>query len=138
MTVDFARDFKNTHAVREHGCFVYLKRDGTYYAGPAIEGPVVYLTASGVAGNVHFEYNDTPYDPREENVDLLVGTMHTHYPLTWAAVGQRRETGASEEDKASSLPGIGYDYKNDVISGHDIGEAKDFFIHGPVRRETTR
>lgn len=138
MTVDFARDFKNTHTICEHGCFIYLKRDGTYYAGHTIYGQWVQLTVQGVKGDVEFSYNDTPYHPLQDNMDLVVGTMHTHYPLTWAKAGLERNIGASVEDKAASLPGIGYDYKSRVISGHDINAAKDFFIYGPIRRETTK
>lgn len=138
MAVDFARNNKATHAVREYGCLIYLSRNGTYYAGPTIEGPIAYLTSAGERGTVTYSYNDTPYDPREDAVDLVVGTLHTHYPLTWAATGQGRDIGASSDDNNGLLPGIGYDYARDVSSGHDVNATKDFFIYGPVRRATTR
>lgn len=136
FAVEFAQIYKPFHAVREYGCFIHLRKDGTYYAGTTIEGSTVHLTEPGVAGNVRFDYNDTFYDPRDE-VDLIVGTMHTHYPLTWAADGQDRHTGASQEDNNGPLPGIGYDYAStSVSSGHNVNAEKAFFTYG-VRRPTT-
>lgn len=119
------------------GCFIYLRCNGTYYAGTTIEGPIIAMTAPGLAGSVNFSYNDTPYNPDMEDVDLLVGTLHTHYPLTWVSNKIERPVGASQVDINASLPWIGYDYVKTLFGGHNINALKDFFIHGPIRRDTT-
>lgn len=137
MAVQFADNNKSTSSVREYGCFIYLRRNGTYYAGTTIEGPIIAMTAPGLAGSVNFSYNDTPYNPDMEDVDLLVGTLHTHYPLTWVSNKIERPVGASQVDINASLPGLGYDYVKTLFGGHNINAQKDFFIHGPIRRDTT-
>ena len=85
---------------------------------------------------VPFKYTERTYYHPDYAEDLMVGTMHTNYPLTWAGPGIRRTVGPSGIDNTTDLPGIGYDYTSNLINGHNVKASKDFFVHGPVRRQT--
>ena len=39
----------------------------------------VVLDREGVKGSVLFNWSEILYDPRADDMDLIVGTMHTHY-----------------------------------------------------------
>lgn len=72
-----------------------------------------------VKGTVHFVYSPQNYDPRE-TFDLIVGTIHSHYPMIWAAPGLERDPGPSVDDKSAELPGIVYDYSQTVFAGDSV------------------
>ena len=135
--VNFATSNSNEHKVKEYGCFIYLKRDGTYYAGATLEGPEVVLDREGVKGSVLFNWGEILYDPRADDMDLIVGTMHTHYPIRWAAEGYTRQVGPSPEDNSADLPGILYDYEKDLRANHSLDLSKKFYKYGRERRETS-
>lgn len=137
-TVEFATQNKNTHQVREYGCFIYLNtEDGTYSTGIDIPGNPVTLDQE-VTATVDFEYYNIMPDPRETGL-LIVGTLHSHYPLTWAGCDMFRDVGPSDEDKNFDLPGIVYDYKYRVYTGDPVdmkNNPKDYYIYGSERRAT--
>ena len=135
--VDFATSNSTEHKVKEYGCFIYLKRDGTYYAGPTIEGPEVVLDREGVKGSVLFSWGEILYDPRADDMDLIVGTMHTHYPIRWAAIGLKKRSGPSPEDMSSGLPGILYDYEENLETNHSLELSKKFYKYGSTTRRVT-
>ena len=90
-----------------------------------------------VKGTVHFVYSPQNYDPRE-TFDLIVGTIHSHYPMIWAAPGLERDPGPSVDDKSAELPGIVYDYSQTVFAGDSVdmpNNLKKMYIYGPSRRE---
>ena len=136
-TVNYSRQHKSTHETCEFGCFVYLNtRTGEYHCGPTIPGEPVKLTGP-VKGTVHFVYSPQNYDPRE-TFDLIVGTIHSHYPMIWAAPGLERDPGPSVDDKSAELPGIVYDYSQTVFAGDSVdmpNNLKKMYIYGPSRRE---
>ena len=137
-TINYATQNQSRHAIKEHGCFIYMTSNGTYYAGPTIAGPEVILDGKGGYGTVNFNYSDVYYDPRT-GPDLIVGTMHTHYPIKWAEGKFEQPVGASSDDQSTELPGIGYDYSKPTYTGHDLNLPKAFFKHGKTnRRPTTR
>ena len=85
-TVNYSRLNQSTHTTREFGCFIYLNTGtGEYHCGSTIPGDPIQLTAPG-KGTVRFVYSEQSYDPRE-TFDLIVGTIHSHYPMTWAVHG---------------------------------------------------
>lgn len=135
-TVNYSRLNKSTHETREFGCFIYLNTGtGEYHCGSTIPGDPIQLTAPG-KGTVHFVYNTQSYDPRE-TFDLIVGTIHSHYPMTWAVSGLERRAGPSEDDDDSELPGIVYDYSTQIFAGDPVNISSNpmkMYIYGPDRR----
>lgn len=135
--VNFSTSNSHEHKVKEYGCFIYLKRDGTYYAGITIEGPEVVLDREGVKGSVLFNWNEILYDPRADDMDLIVGTMHTHYPIKWATIKLEKRSGPSPEDMSLDLPGILYDYEKNLETNHSLELSKKFYKYGSAIRRVT-
>lgn len=136
--VQYATENKNLRRVREYGCFIYLNTEyGTYECGRTIEGDTVTLNRT-VTASVNFEYDEILPDPRETGY-VIVGTIHSHYPLTWAVSGLFRDVGPSSADKKSDLPGILYDYKYRVYAGDAVdmkNNPKTYRNYGSERRVT--
>ena len=87
---------------------------------------------------VKYNYDEILIDPREHRA-YAVGTLHSHYPLTWAVPGSRRPAGPSSRDLNVKLPGLVYDYTQDVLAGDPIdipGNPKKIYSFGPTRRDT--
>lgn len=87
-------------------------------------------------GTVVFIYSNQQYDPRN-SFDLIVGTLHSHYPLTWAAPRMTRSVGPSVDDMNCDLPGIVYDYTDPIEAGDDVDmptNPKILYTYGPYRR----
>ena len=137
-TVNYSRLNQSTHTTREFGCFIYLNTGtGEYHCGSTIPGDPIQLTAPG-KGTVRFVYSEQSYDPRE-TFDLIVGTIHSHYPMTWAVHGLERPPGPSKDDNNSDLPGIVYDYSYTVLAGSPVNISNNpmkMYVYGPDRRET--
>lgn len=135
-TVHYSQQHKSTHETSEFGCFIYLNTGtGEYHCGSTIPGNPVQLTGPA-KGTVHFVYTTQNFDPRE-TFDLIVGTIHSHYPLTWAVSGLRREPGPSPDDNAAGLPGIVYDYSQPISAGDSVkmpDNPMQMYIYGPNRR----
>ena len=110
---------------------------GVFFCGDKIiEGQPVTLDKA-VEAQVLFTYSKQEGDPRD-SFDLIVGTLHSHYPLTWAAPGVRRPAGPSTTDRAASLPGLVYDYTKTVYAGDPVDmldNPKEIQAYGPLRRE---
>ncbi len=139
MSVNYTREHKSSHATKEFGCFIYMNTEtGEYYCGDdIIEGDPVILDRA-VEAQVHFIYSSQQYDPRL-SFDLIIGTLHSHYPLTWAAQGVRRPVGPSSTDHAGNLPGLVYDYTQSISAGDPVNmpdNPKQIYPFGPNRRET--
>ena len=134
--VTFATANKSKRVVREYGCLIYLDtKTGTYSCGSDILGDTVTLDRS-VEATVRFSYSERLPDPREGG-KYEVGTLHSHYPLTWAIKGARRSAGPSTTDNNGSLPGFVYDYTKDVVAGDPVDIAnnpKVIYSFGPSRR----
>ena len=138
MSVNYTREHQSTYETKEYGCFIYMNtQTGKYHCGSeVIEGEPVPLDKE-VEAKVHFTYSTQEYDPREP-FDLIVGTLHSHYPLTWAASGVRRTPGPSSTDNGGSLPGLVYDYLYQVFAGDPVDikdNPKQMYTYGPDRRE---
>ena len=92
------------------------------------------------------EKKDAPIRPKtlleeaqEYSEKTIIGTLHSHYPLTWAATGIFRDVAQSEIDENSDLPGVVYDYKNRVYAGDPVdmkNNPKDYYNYGLKRRVT--
>jgi hypothetical protein len=117
-SANFAEDNKNSRSVMEFGHFIYLNPGGSYSLGEEIPGPIVQLTGAGVAGSVLFDEGILvdPDNPTRQ-IPIAVGTIHSHYPITWAVPSYERDVGASGPDNSSIWPGIVYDYTYTVSSG---------------------
>lgn len=138
MAVEYAQAHKSNHEICEFGCFIYLDTGtGEYSCGGVIPGIPVVLDKS-VEGTVKFEYDTQQYNPTEPLL-LIVGTLHSHYPLTWAASGIYREPGPSDRDRDARLPGIVYDYTRRVEAGMKVdisNNPKRIYTYGSIRRDT--
>lgn len=136
--VEYAQAHKSNHEICEFGCFIYLDTGtGEYSCGGVIPGIPVVLDKS-VEGTVKFEYDTQQYNPTEPLL-LIVGTLHSHYPLTWAASGIYREPGPSDRDRDARLPGIVYDYTRRVEAGMKVdisNNPKRIYTYGSIRRDT--
>lgn len=136
--VAFATSNQSTRVIREYGCLIYIDtRTGDYYCGPDILGDTVTLDRA-VEAIVKYNYDEILIDPREHRA-YAVGTLHSHYPLTWAVPGSRRPAGPSSRDLNVKLPGLVYDYTQDVLAGDPIdipGNPKKIYSFGPTRRDT--
>ncbi|PXZ44233.1 hypothetical protein DMB45_06160 [Sanguibacteroides justesenii] len=137
-TVAFATQNQNSRQVREYGSLIYLNTaTGEYSTGEDVLGEEVTLDRD-VTATVNFVYPEHTPDPTEANL-LVVGCIHSHYPLTWAARGVEREVGPSPEDFDCELPGIVYDYEKVILAGDpvDIPEnSKRYYTYGKERRAT--
>lgn len=137
-TVAFATANKETRTVREYGSLIYLNTaTGEYSTGEDVLGEEVTLDRD-VTATVNFVYPEHTPDPTEANL-LVVGCIHSHYPLTWAVRGTSREVGPSPEDFDCELPGIVYDYEKVILAGDpvDIPEnSKRYYTYGKERRAT--
>ena len=121
--VSFAESHQSTHEVREFGAFVFLNPDGSYSCTEVEPGPIVALDHAGAHGTISASTGDYEYpsywnDPFRQK-PLIVGTMHTHYPATWAAEGIHFPVGPSKKDIefAQKIPGLVYDYTNKIKAG---------------------
>ena len=142
-TVDYARRNADTHTVREYGSLIRMRRNGTFYWVDVPPGPSVALDREGAVADIQIEWREgRDIDPREYEHSLVVGTMHTHYPFTWAKQGENinfsRPTGPSyPADVRAEEPGILFDYIDSrIYAGHPVDMATGFFIYGAVRRAT--
>lgn len=136
--VEYAQAHKSNHEICEFGCFIYLDTGtGEYSCGGVIPGIPVVLDKPA-EGTVKFEYTTQQYDPTESLL-LIVGTLHSHYPLTWAASGIYREPGPSDKDRDARLPGIVYDYTQRITAGMPVdisNNPKKNYTYGSIRRDT--
>ncbi|NDV64573.1 hypothetical protein [Bacteroides sp. 224] len=136
LATTYAKD--NPNKVREYGCLIRLNTNtGQYFCGPDIAGNPIEFTQDyeQLSANVIFSYSTTSYDPGDHPV-LDVGSCHTHFPLTYVKSKQTRAVGASDFDRNTELPGIGYDYTELINSAHSINLPRDFFSHGYGSRPT--
>lgn len=120
--VDFAEENKATHAVREFGAFIIRSPDGEIACREVEPGPVYYLTKEGIAASMTFKYEyEVSNDPKWRG-PLIVGTMHVHYPLTWAKSGYSRVVGPSPQDDSPDQiwPVLVCDYTNKVFAGDPV------------------
>ena len=140
----FARENAATHSVREYGAFIFLNPDGSYSCTEVEPGPTVQLNKQGVCGSLVLNEADcadlTDWDNPKRQIPLVVGTMHTHYPLTWAAKGIVAPVGPSSKDKSGDQvwPGLVYDYTYDVKAGDPEKDASNplkIWLYGPTRRK---
>lgn len=145
--VDFAKQNQEKYAVREYGAFIFLSPQGTYSCKEVEPGPIVYLNTEGVAGSltlVEGDYADLDdWDNPKRQIPLVVGTMHTHYPLTWAKRGVERPVGPSQQDRDASQvwPGLVYDYSERVEAGDPEENPKNplrIWTYGPERRAISK
>lgn len=91
---------------------------------------------------------DNPANPQLSNgaAVYIVGSFHTHPPLTYGSVGLSRAVGPSQgdtdADNADDVAGVIYDYigsGGSIMSGHDpFDPYRFYFSGGPVRRSTPR
>lgn len=77
------------------------------------------------------------YDLRADDMDLIVGTMHTHYPIRWAAIKLEKRSGPSLEDMSLDLPGILYDYEENLETNHSLELSRKFYKYGSTIRRVT-
>lgn len=136
-TVRYTAKNSATYKTREYGCFIYLDTGtGIYHCGEEdIEGVEITLNKE-TKGTVVFIYSNQQYDPRN-SFDLIVGTLHSHYPLTWAAPRMTRSVGPSVDDMNCDLPGIVYDYTDPIEAGDDVDmptNPKILYTYGSYRR----
>lgn len=118
-TVAFATANKEMRQVREYGSLIYLNTaTGGYSTGEDVLGEEVTLDRD-VTATVNFVYPEHTPDPTEANL-LVVGCIHSHYPLTWAVRGTSREVGPSPEDFDCELPGIVYDYERKISASDPV------------------
>lgn len=137
MTVNYTKEHKSTYTTREFLCFIYMNTaTGEYFCGnDIIKGDPVILDKA-VEAQVHYTYSTQEGDPRD-SFDLIVGTLHAHYPLTWAAPRIERQVGPSTTDRSGSLPGLVYDYTNSVFTGDPVDipdNPKQIYPFGSDRR----
>ena len=143
LAIEYARTNQATHSVREYGAFIRMNRDGTFFAEDVPPGPSVPLIGA-VRVSVPFVPRDEILaDPTDDTGRWKVGTLHTHFPLTWAGQGVERDTGASEYDMLTEIPGIGIDFEAPrVYAGDPYDTPTRFFVHGIncvfTRRPTIR
>ena len=141
-SVAFAEQNQSTHAVREFGGAVIMNPDGTITCKESLEpGTVVCLDRPGVHGEltiVEGDYVDLSEQNNPKSVNpIMIGTVHTHYPLTWAAEGYGRNVGPSDADNSSLWPGLVYDYSKNVYAGHPVSSSNNPLVpwtYGPQRR----
>ena len=141
-SVAFAEQNQSTHAVREFGGAVIMDYAGTISCKESPEpGPVVYLDKAGVHGSLTFvetDYVDVSESNDPKSVEpIMIGTVHTHYPLTWAAKGTSKPCGPSGADNSSVWPGLVYDYTNFIYAGDAVNNPKNplkVWPCGPQRR----
>ncbi|MCR9010851.1 hypothetical protein [Gabonibacter chumensis] len=137
-TVAFATQNQNSRQVREYGSLIYLNTaTGEYSTGEDVLGEIVTLDRD-VTATVNFVYPEHTPDPTEANL-LVVGSIHSHYPLTWAVRGVEREVGPSDADLNCELPGIVYDYERRISAGNPVdieNNPKKYYTYGRERRET--
>ena len=129
-SVAFAEANKSTHAVREFGAFIFYNPDGSYSCVEVKPGPVVYLTQAGVHGSMELikaDYADlSDWGNPNRKIPIVVGTMHTHYPLTWAKPGLQVPVGPSSGDKNNKVwPGLVYDYTKNIEAGDPVIDPKN-------------
>lgn len=138
-TVEYSTIHKATRETCEYGCFIYLNTaTGMYRCGADIQGTPVILDRA-VTGTVIFNYSEKFFDPRE-TCEVEVGTLHSHYPLTWAITTLFRNSGPSKDDIGNELPGIVYDYTKTVNGGDPVDIKNNPLIpytYGQQRRPTT-
>ena len=143
-SVAFAEQNQSTHAVREFGGAVIMHSDGTITCKESPEpGKIVYLDKAGVHGELTFVETDyvdlSRWDDPRSTDPIMIGTVHTHYPLTWAAKGFSKPCGPSDADNSSVWPGVVYDYTNEVYAGDPVNNPNNPLIQwpsGPTRRVT--
>ncbi|KIO42915.1 hypothetical protein [Sanguibacteroides justesenii] len=137
-TVAFATQNQNSRQVREYGSLIYLNTaTGEYSTGEDVLGEEVTLDRD-VTATVNFVYPEHTPDPTETNL-LVVGCIHSHYPLTWAKGGLVRNVGPSEKDHECELPGIVYDYADKIFANDPVdmeNNPKKYYTYGKERRAT--
>ncbi len=137
-TVAFATQNQNSRQVREYGSLIYLNTaTGEYSTGEDVLGEIVTLDRD-VTATVRFDYKEHIPDPTETNL-LVVGCIHSHYPLTWAKGGLVRNVGPSEKDHECELPGIVYDYADKIFANDPVdmeNNPKKYYTYGKERRAT--
>lgn len=138
MSVAFAQENRNTHKVREYGQLVYLSMHGGVYLGEVVEGPEIALDHNGAYASVFFneDIEDTDINNPNRCEPIVIGSIHVHYPITWATEGQR-STGPSANDERTAFPGLLIDYSEPIIyAGHRVNKRTETYWYGPTRRET--
>lgn len=141
--VEFAEANQATHSVREFGAFIFLNPDGSYSCTEVEPGPIVNLDHVGAHGSISAstgDYSDlSNWNDPNRRIPLIVGTMHTHYPATWAAAGFHIPVGPSSTDMESGqkIPGLLYDYTNNIEAGDPADNPNNplkIWVYGVTRR----
>ena len=139
LAIEYARRNRETHRVREYGATIYMTRYGRFYPGTTVWGESVAMAGEEeVTVTISINVSNVPADPRWDCNSLRVGSMHTHFPMTWAAPRHNRTTGASGPDLNAIAPGIGIDYAAPRIERYhcENGETR-FFTYGATRMATS-
>lgn len=145
------KNFASPNGRKEFGCWIYLDTGTGKYVCEDIPNNNVVQGCAGTHGSIK---------PTKPKIQATIGPLesgyeyvaifHTHTPLTYCPVGDRRDTvGPSAKDiryVERFVPGIVYDYepiidtiwnKDDGLPGaHPLNAAAKLYYFGPSRRPT--